>query len=239
MENNNFDLDLEGVHTIVKAAINNPEKNRAVGFYYGAQYVVNRCQHETDNRVVRALIFWQYLRKAAPLYDWRTRRGVLTEYASHNNEFIAAVAMIESLPTSVWRRLLWRHNIFFGSFRGFLEELRPQDMAAIRNNFLDMTGGRTPRVISWFERVFKKMTLKNLLEEDYDADARRKSKGAWSFNLAGLDFGFNCFAKEKGKKIRFEARTWAEYHRQIPRFFSLKDHEEDFVVNTEFGKYWW
>lgn len=227
---------LRYLHKIVKRALEGANCGPE-GFARGLDYVI---KNYSGNDLDRALAFWHYIRAAASLYDATIRRAALLEYFEHKNYFIQTVAMVEILPTSVWRRILWRHNIFFGSPRGFLEELRPKDQQVIQSNAHDFIHGRTPGVITWFERVFKKMTFENLLTEDYDPDKRFVNKGAWSFNLAGLDFGFNCFAKtDKGKKIRFEPKTWGEFLWQVPRFFSLKNHEDDFIVNKEFGKYWW
>jgi hypothetical protein len=195
---------------------------------------------EKIDAIRQALLFWKFVKNNLKTDDWLERQEKLKPFTEARNYYISAIAMLECLPDSVMRRVLWRHNIFFRDLQGFLEKLRDKDYKAIRENFQDLRAGRTPRVIRWWERVFKKMTRENLLKENYNSLVRNQSKESWSINLAGLDFGFNSLIEVKeGEFIRFEAENWKDYVRESRKFLAIENGEKNFVVNTEFGLYFW
>ncbi len=188
-----------------------------------------------------ALIFWKALRKMQE-YEDRFKdefyEALLLNFElTKANPLTELVILIESLPTSVWRALLWKENIDFMSYESFLRRISASQIQAIEDNINDLRAGQIPRVLkkSWRSKVkigLGMISYKKLKEEDYDYDQRHENKGAWANNLLGLDFGFCLYPKG-------EADDAMITNKSITRFFSFKEHISDFVTNEEDGKYWY
>ena len=151
------------------------------------------------------------------------------------NKHFRTVGIIESLPTTVWRKLLWRENIDFSSLESCLRRLNSQQKKALEDNYSDLLEAKIPRVMkkSWGDRLkifLGVINTKKIMEEGYDHKKRNMSKSSWAFNLLGLDFGFSLYPKGENND---EMIT----NKKFTRFLSVKEHIDDFVVNTEDGKY--
>jgi hypothetical protein len=190
------------------------------------------------------LAFWRILRnEQAKGSGVKVTREMLAKFLKNdelalNNKYVSRVAKIESLPSSVWRKLLWRENIDLASYEACLRRLKPEQVKAIIDNYNDLFEENViPRVFrkSLRDRVkifFKKITVKGLLEEKYNPQKRNLSKGAYAYNLLSLDFGFSLYPKGNDNDTEIA-------NRKFTRFLSVKEHVNDFVVNQEDGKYWW
>lgn len=191
-----------------------------------------------------ALTFWKYLRQMDSSDVQERRRRILSLIANEleimPHQMVKLVAMIESLPTSVWRQLLWKENIDFVSFESFLRRLNSQQKEAIIKNYTRLFDSSSPQLPPVLKKglrnrlkiLFGKVSVKKLYQEEYNYEQRHQSKGAWAFNLLGLDFGFSLYPKGENDDTKISNQSFT-------RFLSIKEHINDFIVNQEYGKYWW
>lgn len=196
-----------------------------------------------------ALLFWQFVRKFSHGLDTdkenEDRLSFLHEFLASDvlaksNEYVKIICMIEALPTTIWRKLLWRENIDFVNYESCLRRLTPGQKQAIADNYADLFSGpepKTPRVLkkSWRDRAklfFGITSVKKIMNERRSDEERRASKTAWAFNLLGLDFGFSLYPKGDFNDMKITNQKWT-------RFLSVKEHINDFAVNKEDGKYYW
>lgn len=180
-------------------------------------------------QIIDALAFWKFVDGVG----WWARIPFLAYFVANSNPLIRIVAMAESLPTGVWRKILWKHNIDFMSFESFLRRLEEKQIEAIKQNYEDLfVAGEVPRIFSRLERFFRGITVEKLLEEGFNSEKRYSRKAAMSFNLLNLDFGFNAYPKGVKDDTKVEEISPL-------KFLSVKNHADDFVVNKEDGKYWW
>ncbi|MFA5130894.1 MAG: hypothetical protein WC467_00545 [Patescibacteria group bacterium] len=199
-------------------------------------------------QMAHALIFWDYIHDTLINKMSLTPKELrefflifLKENYAQKNPLIQIIIMVESLPTSVWRKLIWRENIDMMSYESFLRRLTTQQIQAIKDNYNDLFPQTGEPVVS---RVFKKslrdrlkilfgtVTVTKLLQEDYCAEKRNQTKGAWAFSLLSLDFGFSLYPKGSNNDSKITNKSFT-------RFLSIKEHINDFIVNQEDGKYWW
>lgn len=204
------------------------------------EFNYSRKTRQYVNQIVEALTFRNFIRNNVA-HDFPERRSFLFAIISDQNfsESIRLIARIESLPSSVWRKILWRENIDFISFESFLRRITPEQVMAIQNNFEDLfgTNPKIPRVFlkSLRDRVrifFGILSLDKILKEPYDYYERNQSKPAMAYNLLGLDFGFSLYPGGKNDDTKIT-------NKKFTRFLSIKNHINDFIVNMEDGKYWW
>lgn len=190
------------------------------------------------HQIVGALTFLKFLFEKLPWNNdnsnstakWSERRSQLADSVDNANPLIRVIAMIESLPTKVWRRILWKYNIDFMTFESFLRRIDVVQIRSIELNYNDLKQGKIPRVFSWWDRWFS--SIEKIFSEEYNKDVRYCSKGAVSYKFFGLDFGFNAYPKGITDDTKVvEVNPWI--------FFSKKSHVNDFSVNREFGLYWW
>ncbi|MCB9809123.1 hypothetical protein H6776_01865 [Candidatus Nomurabacteria bacterium] len=190
-------------------------------------------------KMTRALVFWKFLREDYHFsYQPALRVQFVQGFVNDSNEYVALIAKIESLSDLTWRKILWRENIDFLSYESFLRRITAQQVQAIEDNFQDVQAGEVPRV---YQKSFRDrmkvytgaVTFEKLRsEESFGSRQRYYGKGAWAFSLLGLDFGFGKFPKGIHDDTQIENTSPS-------RFFSIKEHVNDFVVNQEDGKYWW
>lgn len=191
---------------------------------------------ETKGMIVYALVLWKYLREVSVnAVNYRQIIQGAMETLSDTG-LTKLVLMIEYLPVTVWRKLLWKENIDFMSYESFLRRLTPNQAQAISNNYNDIREGLIPRVMkkSLRDRVkifFGHITLEGLMSESTDRSLRSTSKSAWAFNLLGIDFGFGLYPNGINDDYKIT-------NKKFTRFLSIKNHINDFVVNQEDGKYW-
>ena len=191
--------------------------------------------------MIFAILFWQYIREVkTTMYDNAEYRSFLKDAMSkmqgQGNQFVLLILMIEYLPTSVWRKLLWEENIDFMSFESFLRRLDSDQRKAIEENYTDIEGGVLPRVMkkglrSKIKVFFKVVTLEKLMDEPYEKEKRNTTRAAWAYSLLGLDFGFGLYPEGDNNDYKITNKSFT-------RFLSIKNHINDFVVNQEDGKYW-
>lgn len=241
MKNEQFSDLVKNFYSFRKKEISkflNPEEG-LMTFPYSEREVVKKEQ------IASALIFWKFLKENFVSKDLIKRRFISFflehEMISEVNKYVRVVAMCESLPTSVWRKLLWRENIDFMSFESFLRRLSDEQIKEIENNYNDLFGSKKIAVIP---RVFKKslrdkikilfglINVKKLLCEKFNSEVRNQSKGAYAFSLLSLDFGFSLYPKGDDNDTKIT-------NQKFTRFLSVKEHINDFIVNQEDGKYWW
>ena len=212
--------------------------------YSKIEHFIKKCQKKEksfskkpnlrkNQKAEMAFEFWKLIKGNCYLNNQQDRREFLKQFTSNTNEYIALVAMIESLPVSIFRRIRARHNINYESLFSFLRRISPENMQAIKDNYTDLlVDNRQPRVLKFYEKWQKKFSVKMLVEENDNWDLRNAKKGSWSFNLLGLDFGFKAYKNDLSNDTLTEAKTWMD-------FLSIKNHSNDFIVDREFGKYWW
>jgi hypothetical protein len=192
----------------------------------------------SKDHIAVGLCLWNFSRKH--IDDSTDRRTFLTPFASGNHSVATmAVAMVECLPDKVWRKLLWKENIDFSSREAFLRRLSNQQFEALGEAYrsLNEADPKIPRVMKnlWMKIkllfVNESDVAEQLLSEPYEDYKRSQSKGAWAFNLLGLDFGFSLYPNGENDDTKITNQKWT-------RFLSIKNHINDFIVNMEFGKYW-
>lgn len=215
-----------------------------ISFPYGKDQM---SQIDKDD-VLTALIIWKFLRKFYQIFEYQnetSKRNFIAHFLANdplalNNDYVQIVAMIEALPTSIWRKLLWRENIDFAGYESCIRRLSYEQRQAIIANYDDLFSSpeaHTPRVLkkSWRDRVklfFGITSTEKIMDEEYDGYTRHQSKGAYAFSLLGLDFGFSLYPKGDNDDTKITNQKYT-------RFFSVKEHINDFIVNKEDGKYWW
>ena len=221
----------------------------AWGYKTSFPYGADEISQNEKKKMVTGLLFWHFMRhvvsKKSRSEMKKTRRSLFdiikNQPAAKENRYLTIVAMIESLPNTVWRKLLWRENIDFVSFEACLRRLNNEQIKAIEENYDDLFSSqhaaRIPRVFkkSWRDKTkifFGKITVNSILKEKYNLEKRYQSKGAYAFNLLGLDFGFSLYPKGNNNDIQIT-------NKKLTRFLSAKEHINDFIVNQEDGKYWW
>ena len=197
-------------------------------------------QTKKKSEIVEALTFWRFVfenvqwdHKGLTSTGWMNRKESLEAFIDDRNPLVRVVATLESLPDAVWRKILWKHNIDFMSFESFLRRISTEQVEVILRNYQDLYSGKVPRAFSGWDCFWGKRSANEFLSEELNYDNRYANKGAMSYNLLGLDFGFNAYPDgvASDKKI-------VEISPLI--FLSVKNHADDFVVNTEAGgKYWW
>ncbi|MFA4815486.1 MAG: MMPL family transporter [Candidatus Gracilibacteria bacterium] len=180
--------------------------------------------------IAEALAFWRLVKESdLALYE----RVWPEAFLSDENRLIRLVAMIVLMPTVPWRRILWRYNIDFQSRESFLRRLKPEQLEAIEANFADLAAERIPRAFSRWEVFTRGITVAKLKNHEIQHPVGRdQTKSAWSFNLKPFDFGFNAYPNG-------DRDDQAEFFVSTKKFLSAKSHENDFVVDKEFGGYWW
>ncbi len=184
--------------------------------------------------IVAALLFWRFIINNKPETFAQLRKflDVIIADTKKYNSYIRAVAMIEYLPKTVWRKLLWRQNIDFMGFETFLRRVSQEQLVGISKAYLEFKDGKRPNVFTWYDRNVKWVSFKSLAKEELDYNGRYATKAAMSYNLFNLDFGFNAYPKgiyDDTKVVEISPM----------RFLSKKQHADDFSVNKEDGMYWW
>lgn len=200
-----------------------------------------RYDEYVEKEFALALCLWKFSR--GDYFDDNMQRidflkkNVISDDVFGSN-LVKTVAMIECLPDKVWRRLLWKENIDFMSYESFLRRLTEEQESAIRKAYQSLFGLQTmPKVMKTIGMKLKllfineKKEVQKLLDEPRDNFKRYQSKGAWAFNLLGLDFGFSMYPHGNDNDRRITNRKWT-------RFLSIKEHINDFIVNMESGMYW-
>lgn len=200
-----------------------------------AEKLEYQYSHEGLKRqLVQALAFWNFfVNRIASCCSVDQRRKFLALIDPGDNMLLQIVVQVEMLPMAVFRRILWKHNIDFMSLESFLRRLTDEQIGQIEKNFSDLFHvGIVPRVFGKIERFFGRITPEKLLTAVEDKYKRYDRKAAWSYNLLGLDFGFNAYPggiSNDEKVIEVSPL----------RFLSKKNHADDFSVDQEKGKYWW
>lgn len=204
---------------------------------------VNQDQFTKKYQIQIALLFWKFVRQEMKKETLQKKRSFLSSFLNNKiaieNVYVRTVSKIESLPTSVWRKILWRENMDFMSYESFLRRLSTEQIEAIKDNYNDLFSAKPviPRVFkkSLRDRIkmlFGAITVSKLLNEEQNISLHKQTKGAYAFDLLGLDFGFSLYPKGDDNDTKIT-------NKKFTRFLSVKEHINDFVVNLEDGKYWW
>ncbi|HRH31123.1 MAG TPA: hypothetical protein PK950_00455 [Candidatus Paceibacterota bacterium] len=213
-------------------------KEEAIGALSFKRYTANDKQ-----LMANALVFWKYLRTASDEIDtpedhaeYRRFLAEALEALSADNNYIRIVCMVEMLPNSVWRKLLWRTNIDFMSYESFLRRIQHKQIYELSQAYTDFINGIVPKVrirrfIDWLKFFFKILTFEDLKNEPFNRYQKSLSKGAWAFSLLNLDFGFSLYPDGEDDDYMITNKSFT-------RFLSVKNHINDFIVNQEDGIYW-
>lgn len=212
-------------------------------YYQNKPYEYIDSKHVTHT--IKALAFWAFIEeelgalKGSAQDQLSTRRSILKEFLSESSPLIALVAMIESLPTSLWRHILWKENIDFISPASFLRRITPSQYCAIKTAYDQLFKGHIPATLhTWHSNrrhrseENRQADLEKLLTEPYTFEEHHASKGSWAYNLLHIDFGFNQYPHGPDS-------DHAETEFSLANFWSIKNHQLDFVVNQFNGLYWW
>jgi hypothetical protein len=193
--------------------------------------------------IVEALSMWKFIAKYFVWYEydldktakekWEDRRKNLSVLLAANtdNYYIQLLIMLESMPTSIFRRIIWSYNIDFMSPESFFRRLTETQRVGIATAYREFWHNQiVPEIFrrrGWFT---KKVSRDNLLSSEFDEETRYASAGTMSYNLLGMDFGFNAYPKginDDTKVVEISPL----------RFLSIKNHADDFIVNQEDGIY--
>lgn len=204
-----------------------PKKINDLTFHY--QGIGSQKQNMAE-----ALVLWEFIRnKFRPTsYRLSYKKELISQLETDSsNSYVRKVLAIESLPTAVWRKLLWKENINFDSYEACLRRMSEKQLHTIQDNFNDFSTRKIPRVFTWFDKVFRGVSYEKLSHEATSEKNRYVSKGSMSYNLLNLDFGFNAYPN--GENNDYKIVEFSPL-----KFLSVKNHADDFIVNTEDGKYW-
>ena len=190
-----------------------------------------------------ALLLWKFIKKNfskhgdARFDNWQNRDEAYTAFIKsiefdQSNTHLMTVIMIEMLPTPVWRKFLWKNNINFESHEACLRRLSEKERDALADNVGDLAEQKTPRVFSWIDRTFRKISYQDLMQSRINFNARYSTKCTMSYNFLDMDFGFNAYPEGENNDYKVVEIS-------PMRFLSKKNHVKDFVVNQEDGLYWW
>ena len=211
-------------------------------------------------QIQSSLLFWEFVKRQFRVSSYddlftvsdSDRKAFLMQYVDAKNPYLALVAKIEMLPTRVWRKLLWRYNVDFLSLESFLRRIFFKENAyqreAIFSAWDDIYQKKTiPAVLDMriWDRfmmtiyvVMKFLGMEQFIPNftSFNGEVRYRSKGAWSYNLAHLDFGFSKYIHStQSDEQDTSILTWGMKTR---KFFSFKNHVNDFSTNDEDGVYW-
>lgn len=134
--------------------------------------------------IVDALIFWNFLFWRMPWdesnltqVEWMRRKDLLEQFINHGNRYIAIIAMIESMPTAVWREILWDYRIPFVTLEEFLYKLTKEQGKAIRNVYDELYDKKiVPHVFSPWYYSISRPTMEKIFLEKYDQGERYREK---------------------------------------------------------------
>ncbi|MBT6068109.1 hypothetical protein HOG50_04865, partial [bacterium] len=113
-----------------------------ISFYYP------ESQETLKELILSALVLWRFALNTLTNHSWEIRRKFLSQFIDHENYGIRLVAQIESLPTSIWRKILWKQNIDFVTFESFLRRISSLSADAINNNYSDLMSGKLPSILN-------------------------------------------------------------------------------------------
>jgi hypothetical protein len=218
-----------------------------------------RCSKPTTSTLTPALAFWEVVRTdfssegktESKRVTNEGRYMVLKEFVNDKRPYVALIAKLESLPTRVFRRLLWFSNIDFQSYESCLRRLTEEQITSILTTYHELFGEK-PKVPSCFTadcktRLRQKLyhrsdTLEDLLNSPSDDyDLRYKNKGAIAYDFFALDMGFNVYT-DAYSDTRLEMSKAKQFFSKKFRGngeYEKKSHENDFTVNQEDGIYFW
>lgn len=191
--------------------------------------------------LIEAVAFWRFFYENSRGMTTIDRREFLNQVDPGKNYLLELVLIVEILPVSVWRKVLWRYNIDFKSMESFLRRISHEESLLIVDNYKDLfADGAIPRVFSRVtDRIkiqFKKITVKSLLTEEEDRNLRYSHRSTWAESLGDLDFGFAAYQKDDLVNGVYddEKTTWIN-----KLDFFRKKNRKGFVVNWEDGRYAW
>lgn len=190
--------------------------------------------------VKKALVFWKTIRDLRRTENEDELWAVLKRYSTHENILWRTVAKLESLPTRVFRRVLWFYNIDYQSLESCLRRLTLEQMSGISETYEDLFGC-DPKVPRCFteglynlvqqHNPWKRVAVEDLLNEEESDGSCYEAKGAIAFNFFGWDIGFHKYPKEKTDEML--ADTLAETFHSL---HSAKvDEEKNFTTNKGEG----
>lgn len=203
--------------------------------------------------IVEALSIWEFIisddtfifaSDSSHEVTWSMRRNYLNELrgsyaASVDKKLIETLLRLESLPTPIFRQILWSLNIDFMSKESFLRRLDAMQIEGIKeachefwNQKADDDWNQNTMPTGCKQRWFnKRMTRQLALNSGFEAGKRYVNVAAMSYNLLNLDFGFLAYpdGTESDRKVT-EVSPW--------KFLSNRDHQS-VSVNKEYGLYFW
>lgn len=217
---------------------------RSIKHAYNNLKLTGSYSSEKAEKSIRVgLAFWHAVRDTIPMGGQGrmcVRSTEFMRYVSSRQRNVRIVAMLESLPTPVFRRVLWHYNIDFQSFESCLRRLTNSQIKGIEDTYAALYDESGPRVPECCTRGFKNR-LRNLLWRqkwdasailaEYNSDVRYTYKGAWAWEFFGVDFGFNMYPEEDV--------DWPLEGNRATQFLSRKTERTRFTTNEEDGIYFW
>ncbi|MEI6379012.1 MAG: hypothetical protein WCO55_05110 [Candidatus Falkowbacteria bacterium] len=190
-----------------------------------------------------ALLLWKFIKMNFSKHGdykfdiWQKRNEAYIAFINsiaidQANSHMLTVINIESLPTPVWRKFLWKNNINFESNEACLRRMSQDEREALADNAGDLFASKTPRVFSWIDHTFRKVSYQDLMMSRINFNLRYSTKCTMSYNFLDMDFGFNAYPEGENNDYKVVEIS-------PMRFLSKKNHVKDFVVNQEDGLYWW
>jgi len=193
-------------------------------------------------KIIEALSMWKFIAKyfvwektkgETTKEKWENRRKDLSVLLAANtdNYYIQLLIMLESMPTPAFRKIIWSYNIDFMSLESFFRRLTETQRVGIATAYREFWHNQiVPEIFprrGWFA---KKVSREDLLSTEFNERVRYASAGSMSYNLLGMDFGFNAYPKGINDDTKIVEISPL-------RFLSVKNHADDFIVNQEDGIY--
>jgi len=236
---------------------------RKLDYGYDDDLEIEYINSASASLIREALAFWSFVRKRTitgeiekekengdeikVLKPRPDRDDFLSAFIGNENRFIDLIARIELLPTKIWRKVLGQENVNFESWESFLRRIDVDQIAALSTALSNWQKGCLD-TFSKKEIFWGRITIESLKDTVIDYDKRYMSKGSYSYNIGGLDFGFNQYSgglsddtrvTERGVKQFFSiSNFWAELWYKEEEV-NKAIHEKLFVVDEDDGKYWW
>lgn len=221
-------------------------------------------KEKTKEDYIKALCLWTFVKEHFKDNDMSVRRKFLKNFINQEiHTLLSFVAMIESLPTSVFRKVLWKYNLDFMTDESFLRrvEFEPEEGAIrkflqkykidllIPRYFLnEIEDSQEEAVRRNYQQLFEKnkvpevfgwfeITFKKISVEKLlkeKTDFRNRYERKGAMSYNLLNLDFGQNAYPRGYDDDYKQIEINPFY-----FFSEKNHADDFIVNQEFGKYSW
>lgn len=213
--------------------------------------VIEASVNEKTLKHTPALLFWKTVQEVL-LYEKLSttfkgesiinlRKEVLRHFLDDKRPLVRVIAQFESLPTVVFRRVLWHYNIDFKSKVSFLRRLTQEQISGIAETYENLFGDTQQMPACFTDDPKKRIrtllyrtpkTLGDIFSAPFGTEKERYArKGAIAYDFFFGDMGFNVYPHENSDEKIPESMA--------RQFLKRKTKQNDFSVNRESGIYWW